>query len=393
MSAGISPQLASFLLFTLSPLNPNPEILENKDLLTELTKQYRVLEGRKKRGGEKVEREPLRRLLRSAAPTCPEVVRACQVSSKQILRGQDCCNMFLGNFRYRPEGLCLEGNLGIRGQVEGFPLGNDEKMRLTMIINTSLVNSVDLDHRIVPWDTVRSRALLLSVLHKDEDSWSRDPARDMLVWPGHTSTLTSRPVLLNHEGSRSDMTRCKDAPVLDKQAYTQAGCRNTVMQMIAEKSVNCSLLSLPSSPGVDLPVCGPMESLALMYILREQGDMVTQNPNIRERFQKNLREKCPLECERKYWEVNTISAEVENKVASLFGAEPEDISIVEFNHDQTNLVQSLQYQSGFIVLINRLGSVTGWLSLTILIILLGRKVCRKRKRIRIRRKNLNEIAI
>ncbi len=46
--------------------------------------------------------------------------------------------------------------------------------------------------------------------------------------------------------------------------------------MIAEKSVNCSLLSLPSTPGVELPTCGPMESLALMYILREQGDMVTQ---------------------------------------------------------------------------------------------------------------------
>ena len=39
----------------------------------DLLVQYRVLEGRKKRGGEKVEREPLRRLLRSAAPTCPEV--------------------------------------------------------------------------------------------------------------------------------------------------------------------------------------------------------------------------------------------------------------------------------------------------------------------------------
>ena len=39
----------------------------------------------------------------------------------------------------------------------------------------------------------------------------------------------NRPVLLNHEGSRSDMTRCKDAPVLDKQAYTQAGCRYTVV--------------------------------------------------------------------------------------------------------------------------------------------------------------------
>ena len=44
-------------------------------------------------------------------------------------------------------------------------------------------------------------------------------------------------------------------------------------------------------------------------------------------------------------------------------------------------------------MLNLLGSVTGWLSLTILIILLGRKVCSKRKRIKIRRKNINEMAI
>ena len=42
-SAGLTPQLASFLLYSLSPFNPNPDILENKDLLTELTKQYKVL--------------------------------------------------------------------------------------------------------------------------------------------------------------------------------------------------------------------------------------------------------------------------------------------------------------------------------------------------------------
>ena len=41
-SAGLTPQLASFLLYSLSPFNPNPDILENKDLLTELTKQYKV---------------------------------------------------------------------------------------------------------------------------------------------------------------------------------------------------------------------------------------------------------------------------------------------------------------------------------------------------------------
>ena len=78
--AGVSAQLASFLLYSLSPFHPNPDILENKDLLTELTKQYKVslsspchlalprqvLEGRKNPAG-------LQRLLRSAAPTCSEV--------------------------------------------------------------------------------------------------------------------------------------------------------------------------------------------------------------------------------------------------------------------------------------------------------------------------------
>ena len=86
------------------------------------------------------------------------------------------------------------------------------------------------------------------------------------------------------------------------------------MQMIAEKSVNCSLMSLPPSPGSDLPTCGPLEGLALMYILKEQGDLVVQNPAIRNKFERNLMEKCPYECERKYWRSEVISSEVEEKV-------------------------------------------------------------------------------
>ena len=34
---------------------------------------------------------------------------------------------------------------------------------LQVIISTALVNSLDLDHRVVPWDTVRSRAVLVSI--------------------------------------------------------------------------------------------------------------------------------------------------------------------------------------------------------------------------------------
>ena len=39
-----------------------------------------------------------------------------------------------------------------------------------------------------------------------------------------------------------------------------------------------------------------------------------QNPKIRSRFEANLKEKCPMECEKKYWKADVISAEVEEKV-------------------------------------------------------------------------------
>ena len=83
-------------------------------------------------------------------------------------------------------------------------------------------------------------------------------------------------------------------------------------------------------------------------------------------------EKCPYECELKYWRSEVISSEVEEKVslftvvnicsnnlilkvASLFGAEKKDISIIEFNHSNNKFVTTLFYESGFIVLVNRLG--------------------------------------
>ena len=190
---------------------------------------------------------------------------------------------------------------------------------MTVIINTALLNSVDLDHRIVPWDTVRSRAVLISVLHQDEVTWTRDPSRDILLWPGHTATITAYPQLTDNQGAIPNLAHCSSEPFPypGKQAYTRSGCRNTVMQMIAEKSVNCSLMSLPSTPGTDFPTCGPLEGLALMYILREQGDLVSQNPAIRSRFEKNLREKCPFECERKFWRSEVISSEVEEKVMKM----------------------------------------------------------------------------
>ena len=43
------------------------------------------------------------------------------------------------------------------------------------------------------------------------------------------------------------------------------------------------------------------------------------------------------------------------QVANLFGAASKEISIVEFNHNNDKMVHTLQFESGLIVLINRLG--------------------------------------
>ena len=91
--------------------------------------------------------------------------------------------------------MCIEGTIAARDESTAFPLGPEIQARLTVswktfeklshickrctlsslihtdrcpqvIINTALVNSLDLDHRVVPWDTVRSRAVLVSILHQ-----------------------------------------------------------------------------------------------------------------------------------------------------------------------------------------------------------------------------------
>ena len=69
----------------------------------------------------------------------------------------------------------------------------------------------------------------------------------------------------------------------DSTIYNRRGCRNSVIQMISEKSLNCSMISLPPVTP-NLPACGPMEGLALMYILREQGALVTTNSTVSNRL-------------------------------------------------------------------------------------------------------------
>ena len=60
-----------------------------------------------------------------------------------------------------------------------------------------------------------------------------------------------------------------------------------------------------------------MTNMTIEDKIKEQGDLVVQNPDIRNKFEKNLQEKCPYECELKFWKADVISSEVEEKVENV----------------------------------------------------------------------------
>ena len=84
----------------------------------------KVLESRRGSG--------IRKVLRSAAPTCPEVIRACQLASRQILRGEDCCRLFFKQFRYQPGGYCIEGQAAQHTPPQMMNAYFQEKLQIKM---------------------------------------------------------------------------------------------------------------------------------------------------------------------------------------------------------------------------------------------------------------------
>jgi hypothetical protein len=92
--------------------------------------------------------------------------------------------------------------------------------------------------------------------------------------------------------------------------------------MISEKSLNCSMISLPAITQ-NLPACGPMEGLALMYILKEQGALVTSNSTVSNRLDSTILEYFNLTALNRFdWKVLdwldwTISKS-DNKKPNLF---------------------------------------------------------------------------
>ena len=93
-------------------------------------------------------------------------------------------------------------------------------------------------------------------------------------------------------------------------------CRGeNTSQMVAERSVNCSLVSLPrAKEKLSLPLCGPLEGLALMYILKEQGSLVAYDEEMLSKFESGLRAECPAKCHFHYYQPVVVSPARTNSI-------------------------------------------------------------------------------
>ena len=143
--------------------------------------------------------------------------------------------------------------------------------------------------------------------------------------------------------------------------------------MIAEKSVNCSLISLEPSreaENLKLPYCGPLEGLALMYVLREQGALVTANSSVLQRFESTLTNHCPEECEQQYFEpiINSDSL-IDGQTALRFGAlRTQDLAVLEMRYRTEEYIQSWRLIPSVLISIEKLSIVTGVVCLIMLLI-------------------------
>ena len=157
--------------------------------------------------------------------------------------------------------------------------------------------------------------------------------------------------------------------------YDHNTCRASVIQLIAEKSVNCSLMSLPKvNPG--MPTCGPLEGLALMYVLREQGYLVTVNSTLLHKFESTLVKHCPLECYRQYFATEVVSdVAIDFQTANQFVTSSGfDVSIVKFRYRAEPNVKTRRYVPSLTVFVNKLGSVLGLASFLFLILIGSKEI-------------------
>ena len=163
--------------------------------------------------------------------------------------------------------------------------------------------------------------------------------------------------------------------------YSHKGCRASVIQLISEKSVNCSLISLPKVNRT-LPTCGPLEGLALMYILREQGSLVTLNSTLLERFETTLDKHCPAECYQQYFEpmIGSDIATDPQTARQFYSHHSRGLSIVKFNYRASEFIPTKMYVPKFNTFFYNFGSLCGGISGVFWVLYLLKRLCKRRKR-------------
>ncbi len=168
----VSPRLASFLLYSLSPFHPKRDILDDQDLLEKLTEEYRDLlarfaASRRIRKSGPVGRggfAGVRRLLRALSPRCSDIVSACRVGDAGfarvsgryggLLRGDACCRAIFSRVELGLRGLCLVApDVSRLTTAPGeFPVTDPgSSAHLTVLLNASAASEVNVDSRVAPW--------------------------------------------------------------------------------------------------------------------------------------------------------------------------------------------------------------------------------------------------
>ena len=215
----------------------------------------------------------------------------------------------------------------------------------------------------------------------------RDIHRDFTIQPGRTLTVD---VVKKAKDNTSPMifNNCASKPfnktgvfMASNSMYSHKGCRASVIQLISEKSVNCSLISLPKVNRT-LPTCGPLEGLALMYILREQGSLVTLNSTLLERFETTLEKHCPTECYLQYFEpiVRSDIATDPQTAQQFYNQHSRGLSIVKFNYRASEFVSTQMFVPRSTTFFYNFGSLSGGLSVIFWVLYLLKRLCKRQKR-------------
>ena len=102
-----------------------------------------------------------------------------------------------------------------------------------------MTSHMPIDHRVVPWDPANSDVMTGSVIEENKKPAFRDTQHDFVIRPGHSISVKAK---------KRQILRSQSRLLPGNQCQIRAdyaACKSSIVQKIAEKSVNCSLISLP----------------------------------------------------------------------------------------------------------------------------------------------------